>query len=267
MLLKRYHISMLKIERVFISHLHGDHLFGLFGLLSSMALAGRTQRLYLYGPSQLEDVLRFYSDYFVDDPSYEMEFVKVSTDSKSLIYEDSSLEVEAFPLYHSKETYGYLFTEKKLQLNVRKEKIEQAGLSVEEIVSLKAGNNIVRNGVELLNSDFTYLPSIPRSFAYCSDTAANNRVAEYVSGVDLLYHEATFSNEFTQIAESRYHSTAAQAAGIAKQAQVGKLVIGHYSSRYDDSSLLLSQAREVFPETYAAETGMEFDIPLKNNFL
>ena len=263
MLLTRYHLSMLKISKIFISHLHGDHLFGLFGLLSSMALAGRTEKLLLYGPEQLADVLKFYSDYFVDDPSYEMEFVQVKTDSKTVIYSDSELQVEAFPLYHCKETYGYIFSEKEPPINVRKEKISEMGLTVEEILSLKAGRDIVRDGQELPNGDFTYMPYAPRRFAYCCDTAVNEQVAKDVAGVDLLYHEATFSNEFAEIAESRFHSTAAQAAYIAKSAAVGKLVIGHYSSRYNDPSLLLFQAREVFAESYAAETGMEFEVPLK----
>ena len=265
MLLKRYHLPMLRISKIFISHLHGDHLFGLFGLLSSMALSGRTEKLQLYGPEQLADVIKFYSDYFVDDPSYEMECIPVKTDSRCVIYSDSELKVEAFPLYHCKETYGYIFTENEPPINVIKEKIAEENLTVEEILALKAGKNVKRGDRELQNGDFTYIPYTPRSFAYCCDTAANPKVAQEVSGVDLLYHEATFSNEFEEIAESRFHSTAAQAAQIAKSAKVGKLVIGHYSSRYYDSSLLLEQAREVFAETYAAETGMEFEVPLIKN--
>ena len=263
MLLKRYHISMLKISRIFISHLHGDHLFGLFGLLSSMALSGRKEKLYLYGPESLSGVLQFYIDYFVDDPSYDMEFIPVSLGDKGVVYEDEQIKVEAFPLYHLKETYGYLFSEHPPKVNVKKELVSSENLSIEEILTLKSEKDVIRRDKTLFWRDCTYLPYSPRSFAYCSDTAYNESVANYVKGVDLLYHEATFGSEFEDLAESRYHSTAPQAAMIALKGEVGKLVIGHYSSRYANTDYLLGQAKEIFPETYAADTGLEFEIPLK----
>jgi ribonuclease Z len=266
MQLRRYGISFLKINEIFISHVHGDHVFGIYGLLSTMSLLGRSADLFIYAPSDFGPILKSLTEQFGSQFKYNIVHVPVSGKEPKLIFETKSSEVLSFPLNHRTGCYGYLFREKQPRRNIHKYLIEKHSLSLSEIARLKDGDDIERPDGEILRSDImTYLPYRPRSFAYCSDTAPFPKLREFVSGVDLLYHEATFLQETEKVAALTLHSTARQAALLAMEAGAGKLVIGHFSSRYKNSAMYENEAREVFPETYAAREGAVFEIPLSGH--
>ena len=255
----RMGINPLKLSAVFISHLHGDHLFGLFPLLSTMALYGRRMALDVYAPSPFGEILDGFRRYFEQDMPYDVVWHEVDTTQNVMLMENRTLAVWSVPLRHSLRSSGYLFREKAPQLNVDKFKIERYGLDIEQIVAAKRGEDIVLpDGTVLPNGELTYLPREPRSYAYCSDTSFSPRAAEIVSGVDLLYHEATYADSERKVAGERGHSTAVQAAEVARRAGVGRLIIGHFSSRYKDLQPLLDEAREVFPNTDIAVEGETF---------
>ncbi|MBO6082580.1 MAG: ribonuclease Z [Bacteroidales bacterium] len=261
--LKRYGVSLMKLDSIFISHIHGDHLFGLFGLLSTIGMLGRTAPMNLYGPPNLGPVLKFFLSFYGEGLSFEVRFTPLKNKEPDVIYETKSLEVLAFPLNHGIETYGYLFREKKPQYNVRKEVIEPLGLTRTEIGTLKRGEDVVRpDGTVIPLAEAAYLPYVPRSYAYVSDTAPFPELAGWVKGVSLLYHEATYLDALKDQAAQRRHSTTFQAAQCAKDAGAGKLIIGHYSSRCSEAGLYEQECRTIFPETYAASDGDVFDVPL-----
>lgn len=258
-------VPFLKIDHILISHLHGDHVFGLFGLLSSMAMIGRTSPLNLYGPSRLQGLLRFFSDYFGEGVKFPVEFHPIAgIAGPEPVADFRNLSVFAFPLEHRTDAFGYLFREKEPDRNVRKELIVEAGLSYREIARLKSGETVVReDGSELDPQIFTYVPWKPRSFAYCSDTSPFPALAEWIRGVDLLYHEATFAGDLTSLAAATGHSTAAQAGTCARDAGAGQLLIGHFSARYPDPVRLLEEARAVFPQTALARELQPVEVPLR----
>jgi len=261
--LRKYGFSFLKIRDIFISHIHGDHIFGLCGLLSTMSLIGRTATLFIYAPHSFSELLSSFMKFFGGSFQYEIVHITVSGDHPEVIMETKSSEVLSFPLNHRIDCYGYLFREKEPIMNVHKHLIDPYKLSLYEIARLKEGEDVIRdNGETLLNLDFAYKPYVPRSFAYCSDTAPFDSLSNYVKNVDLLYHEATFGTDMQKMATDTRHSTASQAANCALEAGTKKLLIGHFSSRYKKIEVLLDEAREVFSETYIANEGMEFDIPL-----
>ena len=264
----RQHLSFERIDAILISHIHGDHLFGLFGLLSTIGLATGRKGIRIFGPNSLGPVLKFFLSYFGEQLGINIDFTPVKAKSPEVIFENKFLTVEAFPLNHRIETYGYLFREKMPQLNVRKDAIEEYGLGVAEICSLKKGEDLVRTdavGCPMLripNGELTFLPYRPRAFAYCSDTAPFPELPEWVKDVDLLYHETTYMAGLEKEAAARYHSTTLQAARCALEACAGKLIAGHYSSRYRDTAPLLAELRSVFPNSFTANDGDVFDIPL-----
>ena len=263
-------VSPMKIDSVFISHIHGDHVFGLPGLLSTMGMLSRTQPLNIYAPSNFGPLLKFFLSYFGEGIAFEIRHIPLTMKAPEVIYETKSLEVSAFPLNHGIETFGFLFREKEPQYNVRKWKIEEYGLSLAEIGAVKRGEDVVREQPDgsfltLPLEELGYKPFEPRSYAYCSDTAPFPEEASWVSGVDLLYHEATYLEELSEMASARHHSTARQAARCALEAGAKKLVIGHYSSRGKEISLYESECREIFPQSFAASDLDVYDIPLKKN--
>ncbi|MBR3030230.1 MAG: ribonuclease Z [Bacteroidales bacterium] len=266
-LLARNGISHAKIENILISHLHGDHVFGIMPLLSTMALKGRTAPLYIYAPEAFCHTLKFFKTYFGDGVKFDINFIPLKATAPEEIIATRNCKVYAFPLNHKVETFGFLFREEEPALNVRKEYIEKDSLTLQEIGSLKAGNDVVReDGSVLEAAKYAYKPYVPRSAAYCSDTAPFPEMKEWVRGVDVLYHEATFGNDMRDLSSEYFHSTAEDAASVAEAAGAKKLVIGHFSSRYPDVNVLLEEARRVFPETYLAEEGMIFDVPVKKLF-
>lgn len=269
MLLYRNGFSILKLDNIFISHMHGDHCFGLLGLLSSMGMKGRTAKLTIHAPAEFGDMLRFFIRNFEGD-AIKYEIVHNVLDSSlkqgetQKIFESRNIEAFAFPLNHRVPTFGFLFREKYPPLNVKKEMIGEYNLSLKEIATLKRGEDVLRgdNGVILAAKDFTYTPFEPRSFAYCSDTAPFKELANVVKGVDLLYHEATFAYDLKEMAKSTFHSTATDAAVVAREAGVKQLVLGHFSSRYSSVDHLKDEASSIFPNTVLASRGERFDVEL-----
>ncbi len=256
----RYHVSMAKLEAVFISHVHGDHVFGLFGLLSTFGMGGRTAPLHVYGPGNLRPFINFFLSYN-DWLPYEIAFHQVNTRFPEVVMETRSLAVTAFPLLHGIETYGYIFREKDPLWNIRKECIGEYGLTLTEIGTLKRGEDVYRaDGSVIRCEEAAYKPYVPRSYAYVSDTAVFPGEPEVLRGVSVLYHETTFLTEHEDKAAARFHSTTRQAAQVAADSGVSKLLIGHYSSRNTDHLLYQAECREVFPETYAASDGDVFEI-------
>ena len=257
----RYGISPLKLRAVFISHLHGDHVFGLFPLLSTLGLYGRRTPLRIYAPRPFGDMLEAHLRLFDRDLPYTPEWVEVDTTKNRMIFENDTVEVWSLPLRHRVPTSGYLFRQKRPRLNIRKFCIERYGLSIAQIAAAKRGEDIVLDSGETLrNADLTYLPYQPAAYAYCSDTNYSARLAGMVEGVDLLYHEATYAADARRIAKERGHSTTADAATVAAKASAKRLIIGHFSSRYQDLQPLLEEARAIFPATDIAREGETFTI-------
>jgi ribonuclease Z len=259
--LRKNKLSPAKINHIFISHLHGDHVFGLFGLLSSLALMGRKSSLNLYGPKALSEMMESHFSYF-RKPPYEIRF-HIAEDRKN-VYEDSKLEVLALRLNHRAETYGYLFKEKARPLNLVKSKIEFYELGIEDIKKVKEGSDhITEKGKLIPNEKLTLPPFIRRSYAYISDTSFLPGIAKDLKGVNLLYHEATFIEEDKDLAKQTLHSTSKQAAEIAKLSAADKLLIGHFSTRYKDETVLLDEAQLVFKNTEAVNDGDRFEVEEK----
>jgi len=256
----KYHVPMSKLEAVFISHVHGDHVYGLFGLLSTFGMGGRMVPLHVYGPGNLRPFINFFLSYNEWLP-YEIVFHPVNTRFPETVFETKSVTVTAFPLLHGIETYGYIFREKEPQWNIRKECIGEYGLTLTEIGTLKRGEDVVReDGTVIPLAEAAYRPFVPRSYAYASDTAVFPGEAEVLKDVTVLYHEATFLQEHEDKAAARFHTTTLQAAQVARDAGVSKLLIGHYSSRNLDHRLYEAECRTVFPETYAASDGDVYEI-------
>ena len=265
--LQENHISPMKIDSVFISHIHGDHVFGLPGLLSTMGLLSRTQPLNVYAPSNFGPLLKFFLSYYGEGLAFEIRHIPLNMKEPEVIYHTKSLEIKAFPLNHGIDAFGFIFQEKDPPYNVNKWKIEEYGLSLTEIAAVKRGEDVVRNMPDgtcqtLPLEELGYKPFTPRSYAYCSDTAPFPEEAGWVAGVDLLYHEATYPEELNELAAARHHSTTLQAARCALDAGARKLIIGHYTSRVKDASIFETECRTIFPESYAASDCDIFDVPL-----
>ena len=257
-------ISALKLRAVFISHLHGDHMYGLFPLLSTLGLYGRRTPLRIYAPRPFGEMLECFLRLCETNLPYTPEWVEVDTTKHQIIFENDSTEVWSLPLRHRIPTAGYLFRQKEPALNVKKYAIERYDLSVKQIVDAKRGEDIVLESGEVLSNDaITYRPYSTLSYAYCSDTNYSARLARMVEGVDVLYHEATYAADMRKTAKERGHSTTEDAAKVAKMAGAGRLLIGHFSSRYKDLSLLLNEARAMFPATDIAREGETFLIEPK----
>lgn len=255
--LRRNRIHLNRLFTVFISHLHGDHCFGLMGLISTLGLLGRTAPLHVYGPQDIDTLFQPLIDYHCNGMTYEVVFHPIDTHQNICIYEDRSLQVFSIPLKHRIRCCGYYFKEKELSRHILKDAIEKYAIPISQINNVKAGLDFVMpNGDVIKNELITTPPTPARSFAYCSDTVFRPEIAEMMKGVDLLYHEATFAESEKQLCSKVYHSTAKQAAEIARLAGAKQLMLGHYSSRYDDESILLKEASEVFENTILAKEGL-----------
>jgi ribonuclease Z len=258
--LRRLKVPLMKINHIFISHLHGDHYLGLPGLLFTLHLLGRKNELHVYSPPGLEEIIRLQYKISELTPSFEVLFHELRQ-GEEMIYEDSKLTVHTIPMKHRITTYGFLFREKEKERNIKKSLINKHDIPIEAIPGIKKGLDFVTvNGKTILNSELTMPPPLPRSYAFCSDTAYTEDFIEQVRGVDLLYHEATFLQDKAEVAHEKTHSTAIEAATIAKKADAKKLLLGHYSARYKDMSAFKNEARTVFPNTFLAEEGEEFSI-------
>jgi ribonuclease Z len=256
MQLRRFRSKFQAIGHILVSHMHGDHFFGLPGLLSSMHLLGRQQPLRIYCPKELKEVMDVICTASDTRFNFQIEWVFTSRDGMRLLFEDEKVEVYSFPLKHRIHCTGFLFREKPLPRKIDKTRLTSMNISFADIHRLKAGLDVVSNdGKTILNRDATVDPPPPRSYAYCSDTVYDPKVADYVAGAGLLYHESTFLEDNSERAGKTFHSTAKQAATIAKLAGVGQLMLGHYSSRYPDVTGFLSEAEEIFPRCLLATEG------------
>lgn len=252
-----YRQKFMALRNVFISHLHGDHCLGLVGLISSFGLLGRTKDFHIYAHAELQPLLEAQLSLFCHALDFKVVFHSVDPKKNALIYEDRTMEVWSLPLRHSMVCNGFLFKEKPGLPHINREITDAYGIPVCYLNIIKAGADwTMDDGRVIPNSRLTTPAAPPRSYAYCSDTAYLPAVVPLIKGVDLLYHEATYDNSKEAKARIHGHSTAGQAADIARQAAVKRLMIGHYSASYDDTSLLLNQAREVFPDTIAADEGL-----------
>ncbi len=249
-------IRFTKIEHIFISHLHGDHCFGLIGLISTLGLLGRKAPLYIHSHSHLEKLLQPQLDYFCTDLPFQVVFDAFDPKQKTLIYEDKAIQVETIPLKHRIPTVGFLFKQKPEDRKLKKEFVFTHQPGIKDMVAIKNGGDYLnKDGVVMPNGEITLDPPKTLSYAFCTDTKYNENIIEQIKGVDVLYHEATFASDNAQLAKKTYHSTAEQAAQIATKAGAGKLLIGHFSSRYKNLTILLDEAKTVFPNTFLANEG------------
>lgn len=255
--MRRMRVRFGRLAHIFISHLHGDHCFGLPGLISTLGMLGRTGELVVHGPKEIESYLRPVMDLFCRGMEFEVRFNPVDTRSHSLVMEDRSLSVYSIPLKHRIPTCGYLFAEKPKEAHIIREMTDFYQVPVRCMKDIKQGLDYVTPEGEVVpNSRLTRPAAPPKRYAFCSDTAYNRSIIPIVEGVDLLYHEATFAECDLARAKETFHSTARQAAEIARDARVKRLVIGHYSARYEDLSELHREAEAVFPGTILGNEGM-----------
>ena len=260
--IKQLGVRVRNLDHIFISHAHGDHVFGLVPLISTMNQAGeRTSALHVYLPNEMIGLFRAELDFYVH-PAFEVVIHGLTGDRREILYEDREVAVVAIPLNHRVPCCGFLFREKEKPPVLLPEKCRALGIPPVEFGKIKAGADYrMPDGTVVPNAELTApSPFRPRAYAYCSDTAFNPGMFEQIAGVNLIYHEATFLNEDHDQAVSAAHSTAAEAAETARTVKARQLVIGHYSVRYDGETALLDEARAVFPNTLAAQEGMVLDV-------
>lgn len=261
MQLMRYQANFHRINHILISHLHGDHYLGLMGLIFTMHLQRRTNDLHLYSHRGLDEIITTQLRHSHSAPSFRIIFHPLENGSRNVIFEDDHLSVETIPLVHKIACSGFLFREKTKPKRIDKTRLPE-GLMIRQIAGLKRGEDVLDDNGNLLykNEQLTLPPRKSRSYAYCSDTAFDERIAEQVKAVDLLYHEATFTADEESKATETRHSTAAQAARIAQLAEVDKLILGHFSARYRDLAPILEEAKNIFPNTALAIEGEEWTV-------
>ena len=257
MQLRKSRLKFSRLNHIFISHLHGDHCFGLMGLISTFGLLGRTAELHIHSPKGLEELLTPMLNFFCHTLAYKVIFHEFDTRQTSVVYEDRSMTVTTIPLQHRIPCCGFLFAEKARPNHIIRDMVDFYRVPVYELNRIKNGSDYVTpEGEVIANTRLTRPSDPPRKYAYCSDTIFRPEIVEQLSGVDLLFHEATFAESELARAKETYHTTAAQAARIALEAGVRQLVIGHFSARYEDESILLKEASAVFPNTILAKENL-----------
>ena len=258
--LRRFKLRYFKIEHIFITHLHGDHFFGLLGLLSSYNLLHREKPLHIHAPAELPQMIFPILNNVDTALNYPVYFHTLKP-GLNKIYEDKNIKIYSFELQHRLPTWGFLFQEQPLIHKIRKEKLQQYSLNVPQIHALLRGEDVILdNGQTLKNSEITIPPPSPRSYAYVSDTLYYPKLSEILKNITLLYHEATFLKYDQETAKNTMHSTAEQAAKIAKLVNAQKLLIGHFSDRYKNKNLFLQEAKTIFPNVILAKDGLEIEI-------
>ncbi len=259
--LRKGHVHFSFINHIFISHLHGDHCFGLIGLISTFGLLGRTAPLHIYADPKLEELMRPQLDFFCKGMNYPLFFHHIDTQEHGIIYEDNTITVETLPQKHRIPCCGFLFKEKPKKRHLIGESVNYYNIPTYMRQAIKDGADFTTpEGETIPNSRLTRDADPSRSYAYCSDTLPCPENCKYMKDVDLLYHEATFAESEKTRAATTHHSTAIEAATIAKEANAKRLIIGHFSSRYDDSNRLQEEAASVFPDTLCADEGMVIDV-------
>jgi len=259
--LRRASVNISRINHIFISHLHGDHVFGLFGLFSSYNLIGRKTDLHVYAHQNLSVSIDHFKTHFSGEMYYNIIFHAIPTSSATVLYADKNITVESFPLRHSIPVAGFLFREKQKLLNIKKEMISRYDLGIRDIRSIKEGGDYTTiSGEVIKNRELTLPPYKPRSYAFCTDTRAFTKLYDVLRDVDLLYFETTFAEKDKKLAKETGHSTAVQAATVAVKSNAGKLLMGHFSTRYKNTDQLLKEAREIFPCSYAVNDFESYSI-------
>lgn len=259
--LRKNKVRLQKIDHIFISHLHGDHYFGLIGLITTLHLLGRVDELHVYAHPHLEKIIQLHLESSQTILRYSLVFHPVDPDISAVILDNETVSVTTIPMKHNFPTCGFLIREKEAKPNIRKEFLVGRDLDNADFHSIKNGNDYTgKDGKLHKNADITHPPKPGRSYAYCTDTAYYEEIIPLIRDVDLLYHEATFMEDRRPDAEVKFHSTARQAAAIATAAGAGRLLIGHYSARYKDPTDLLSEAKEIFPHTILAGDGLQVEL-------
>lgn len=260
--MRKYKIGFSKINHIFISHLHGDHIFGLIGLISTFALLGRTNDLHVYAHSELQNFLTPQIKFlYPEDIPFRIVCHPLNFKKEQLIFEDKTASVYSFPLDHRIPTCGFRFEEKPVLPNLIPEKLKEYNIPIRYRQGIKEGADFITyDGRIIPNSELTTNKHKARAFAFCSDTRINESYIESIKNVDLLYHEATFASDNQALAQTTYHSTGEDAARIAQKADVGKLIIGHFSARYKDHKTILAEAVRIFPNTEAISEGQVFNV-------
>jgi len=259
--MRRFGVKFQRVEAIFISHLHGDHYFGLIGLLSTMNLLGRVKPIQIYAPKELENILALQIEYDGSRMSYEIEFISTDSTQDTVLFEDEKVIIRSFPLSHKVPTTGFKFTQKEKKRHLMVDKAKSHGVKIEHYHLLKDGKDVVNDEGKLFKSnDYTFPGQKEMSFAFCSDTKFSEAIIPSIKEVDLLYHEATFTEEFIDRAKATMHSTAMQAATIAKMANVGKLIMGHLSARYEDGIQHLEEAQPIFQNCEVVEDGNVYTV-------
>ena len=259
--LRRSRLRFSRLNHIFISHLHGDHCFGLMGLISTFGMLERTAELHIHAHGDLQKLLAPQLDFFCKEMTYDVVFHPFTPGEKAVIYDDRSVSVETIPLRHRIPTCGFLFREKPTPRHIRRDMIDFYQIPMCMINRIKNGEDYtLENGTCIPNERLTLPSDPPRTYAYCSDTAYLPRITEQIREADLLFHESTFASSECIRARQTFHSTAEQAAQIAHDAQVKQLVIGHFSARYEDESILLDEAKSIFPNTVLATENMKIEL-------
>lgn len=262
LLLKKYQVKLSRIDHIFISHLHGDHYFGLIGLLSTMHLFGRKKDLLLVGPPGLAEIIGLQLRYSETSLGFNIDFREFKPHTSEVIYANDKYEVITIPMDHRVPCSGYLFREKPRKRRINRKLLPELQLTKLEILKLKDGEDILHeDGTIKYENKLITLDAPPSSsYAYCSDTRYKPELLDLVQGVDLMYHEATFADDMKDRAEATYHTTARQAAQFAKDAGVGKLLLGHFSARYRELDPIINEAKEVFEHAELAIEGTKFTV-------
>lgn len=262
--LRKSRLKFSRLNHIFISHLHGDHCFGLMGLISTFGMLERTADLHIYSHPDLKVLLNPHLDFFCKGMPYKVIFHDINPAERSIIYEDRSLTVETVPLKHRLPTCGFLFREKPTPNHIIREMTDFYKVPLYMMNRIKNGEDFVTDdGSVIPNSRLTTPSDPPRSYAYCSDTSYIPYITEQIQNVDVLFHEATFTDSEKARAKATQHSTARQAADIALKANARQLIIGHFSARYETEECLLNEAREVFPNTILANENLRIEIPVR----
>ena len=259
--IRKFGVKLQRIDYILISHLHGDHYFGLIGLLSSMHLLGRIKPISIYGPKGLKEIIEIQLDYAKSTLGFELHFFVLDAKSNGCFFEDNILSIYHFPLCHTVPTIGYLIKEKKRNRNIKKELAVSDGVKIEYMNTLKKGRDVIdENGNVISFKKYTNPPIEPRSYAFCSDTNYYEDIIPFITNSSTLYHEATFTEEFVDRAKSTFHSTAIQAAMIAKKAKVNRLLMGHLSARYNTGDLHVLEAKTIFENCEVVEDGVTYSV-------
>jgi len=262
--LNRFKLRFARINHIFISHLHGDHIFGLFGLISTLSLMGRTSDLHIYAESRLGEILKNHLGYFGEELPFRINFIPIVPSKSKLIYEDDKLTVTTIPLKHRVPVCGFLFREKPKPMNITREAIIRYSIPVKQIPLIKAGADFTDDSGRVIpNAALTMNRFRQRSYAFITDTRMLEKNAALLQQVDLLYHEATFLDKDRKLAHQTFHSTASEAAQFARKCNAGKLLLGHFSVRYKSTAPFQDEARAIFPESYVVEDGESYSVELR----